>query len=75
MDQPVKNIQICLVIINKLLGDERDMAMDGGRPCFECVKNSDYLHNLEKLQLHKDDVINSFSCALMDEFFELQDLD
>lgn len=72
-DQSVKNIQICLVILNKVLGDEREQCDKDSRPFYEFIMRSNYLDNLERLQRHKDDVIFSFSSALIDEFFESTD--
>jgi hypothetical protein len=48
-DQTVKNIQKCLVILNKILGDEREQRADGDWPYYEAILNSDHLDKLEKL--------------------------
>ena len=41
--QEVKNLKVCLVMLNKILGDESENSENGERPFYEYLKDSRYI--------------------------------
>lgn len=72
--QTNKNIQICLVILNKILGNDRDLNPEE-LPVLDYVRQSPKLNNLRELCYSPsvDDVTSNFAEAILDEFFQSND--